>query len=160
VAALAAAAVSCSGLADGRDDPGDTMTTSTPLPEGWQRIELDDAVSLALPPDAVAQSVQPIDSIFGILRGEGYEVVYDYGRSGDDFSLYADEAGFSRRSRDVEGRRATEVSFRGQGDPWTDVRILQVRDGRNVLTVRMSCTDEETCRAADVLFDSVRFGPD
>jgi hypothetical protein len=137
------------------------MTTSTPsVPEGWQRIELDDAVRLAVPPDAVAQNVQPIDSIFGILRGEGYEVVYDYGRSGDDLTMYADEAGFSERSRDVEGRPGTEVSLRGQGDPWTDVRILQVRDGSNVLTVRMSCIDEETCRAADVLFDSVRFGPD
>ena len=137
------------------------MTTSkASVPEGWRRIALDDAVRLAVPPDAQAQSVQPIDSIFGILRGEGYEVVYDYGRSGDDLSLYADEAGFSERSRDVEGRRGTEVSLREQGDPWAVVRILQVQDGRNVLTVRMSCIDEETCRAADVLFDSVRFGPD
>jgi hypothetical protein len=135
------------------------MTTSS-VPQGWQRIELDDAVSLAVPPDAVAQRVQPIDSIFGILRGEGYEVVYDYGRSGDDLSLYADEAGFSKSGRDVEGRQGTEVSFRGQGDPWTVIRILQLRDGKNVLTVRMSCIDEENCRAADVLFNSVRFGPD
>lgn len=135
------------------------MTTSS-VPQGWQRIELDDAVSLAVPPDAVAQRVQPIDSIFGILRGEGYEVIYDYGRSGDDLSLYADEPGFSKSSRDVDGRQGTEVSLWGQGNPWTAVRILQVRDERNVLTVRMSCIDEETCRAADILFDSVRFGPD
>jgi len=135
------------------------MTTSAPsVPEGWQRIKLDDAVSLAVPPDAMAQSVQPIDSIFGILRGEGYEVIYDYGRSGDDLNLYAEEAGFSKRSLAIEGRRGTQVSFRGHGDPWTAVRILQLRDGRNVLTVRISCIDEETCGTADVMFGSIRFG--
>jgi len=32
-----------------------------------------------------------------------------------------------------------------------------VQHGMNVLTVRMACADEETCRAADVLFNSVRF---
>ena len=98
-------------------------------------------------------------SVFGMLGGEGYEVAYDYGRSGDDLAMYTEEPGFSRRSRDVAGRPGTEVEFRGSGGPWGHVRMLQVHVGGNVLTVRMNCVDADTCRAADVLFDSVSVGP-
>jgi len=157
LAALAAAAMSCSGPLH---DRGSTVTTSTPsVPEGWRRVEIDAVASLAAPPDMVAQSVQPIDSIFGILRGEHDELVYDYGRYGEDLSSYADQAGFSSRSRDVEGRQGREVSFRMQGGSSNIVRILQVPDRGKVLTIRMSCTDEETCRSADAVFDSLRFAP-
>jgi len=153
--AVALAVASCSGTPE---DPGGTMTMSEPsVPAGWQQIQVDDSVSLSVPPDAVTESVQPIDSIFGMLSGEGYEIAYDYGRGGDDLEVYAEEEGFHRQSREVGGHRGTEISFRQSGDPWTLVRLVQVQSGRNVLTVRMACADEETCRSADVLFDSVRF---
>ena len=153
-AAVAVATASCS---ETPEDPGDTMTTSNPSgPAGWQQIQLDDLVSLSVPPDAVTQRVQPIDSIFGMLRGEGYEIVYDYGRGGDDLEVYAEEEGFHRKSREVGAKRGTEISFRPAGGPWTLVRLVQVQHGRKVLTVRMACADEETCRSADVLFNSVR----
>jgi hypothetical protein len=155
VVAVAVAVASCSGTPK---DPGGTMTTSDlSVPAGWQQIQLDDSVSLSVPPDAVTQRVQPIDSIFGMLRSDGYEIVYDYGRSGDDLEVYAEEEGFHRQSRQVGGNRGTEISFRQSGDPWTFVRLVQVQHERNVLTVRMACVDEETCQSADVLFDSVRF---
>jgi len=127
-------------------------------PAGWRRISLNGAASLAVPPDAQDQGVQPIDSIFGILRGQGYEVIYDYGRSGEQLTMYKDEPGFISRNISVDGRPGTEVSFQGSGQPWGHVRMLQVQHGRDVLTIRVSCSDEDTCRLADDLFHSVRFG--
>jgi len=126
-------------------------------PEGWRTIELDDAARFAVPPDAQAQDVQPLDSIFGMLRGQGYEVIYDYGRFGEDLVALEDQPGYARRARTVDGRAADDVTFRGNGAPWSTVRLLHVADGRNHLTIRVSCTAEETCRLADDLFDSVRF---
>ncbi len=153
--AVTLAAASCSGPP--RDSGSSSMTTSeASFPAGWRQIQVDDDVTLAVPPDAVAQSAQPIDSIFGLLRGEGYEIAYDYGHGGDDLQVYAEEEGFTSRSREVGGRSATEIAFSGSGGPWAYVRLVRVDHGRNVLTLRMACADEETCRAADDLFDSVR----
>ena len=131
------------------------MTT----PEGWRQFKLDDVVSFAVPADASSQDIQPIDSIFGILRGEGYEVIYDYGRFGEDLAALGDQPGYTRRSREVDGQAGEEVTFRGDGNPWDVVRILRVEHDRNRLTIRVSCVDDETCRLADGLFDSVRFTP-
>jgi hypothetical protein len=128
------------------------------LPAGWQRIQVADRVALAVPPDAVAQRVQPIDSIFALYRGESYEIAYDYGRGGDDLQVYAEEEGFTRRRRDVGGQPATEIAFRGSGAPWGYVRLVRVDHGRNVLTLRIACVDEAGCSAAEDLFDSVRLG--
>src|SRR5215213_4384594 len=107
-----------------RDPGGSAMTApEASLPAGWQRIQVADRVALAIPPDAVAQRVQPIDSDFVLYRGEGYEIAYDYGRGGDDLQAYAEEEGFVRRSREVGGRPATEIAFRGSGAPWGYVRL-------------------------------------
>jgi hypothetical protein len=129
------------------------MTT----PTGWRVIRLGDAAALAVPPDAHDLSVQPVDSIFGVLRGDAYEVMYDYGRSGEQLAAYEDRPGYTRRSRTVDGRAGTEVSFQANEKPRGVIRILQAQDGRNVLTVRVSCVNDDTCRLADSLFDSVRF---
>jgi hypothetical protein len=155
----AAVAVGLSSCAGSSENPGGTVSTSgSAVPAEWRLIQVDDAVSLSVPPDAVAQSVQPIDSLFGMLRGDGYEIAYDYGRGGDDIEVYAEEADFHERSREVGGQRGTEISFRHSGDaPWTIVRLVRVQYGKKVLTVRMACVDDATCRSADVLFDSVRF---
>lgn len=133
------------------------MTTSEqPVPSTWNRVQVEDSVSLAVPPDAVPQSVQPIDSEFGLLRGPDYEIAYDYGRAGDDLEVYAEEAGFRQQDRKVGGHQGSEISFRQPAGPWPLVRLVQVQHGTKVLTVRIACADEETCRLAPILFDSVR----
>lgn len=155
LAVLAGATTLLSGVSrcERPTDGGTTVTT----PSGWRPITLDDAVTMAVPPDATERDVQPIDSIFGLLRGPGYEIVYDYGRFGERLSDHADRPGYTHTPRVVGGRPGTEVSFRGDGHPWVKVRIIQVRDGDDTLTVQMSCAEDEVCRLADLLFDSVRF---
>lgn len=143
---------SVAGCARPFGDRGDIVTT----PAGWRPVKLGDAVTFAVPPDARDQDVQPIDSIFGIIRGDGYEVIYDYGRSGEQLSAHEGQLGYTRRSRSVDERTGVEVSFQADGKPWGVVRILQVQDGRNVLTIWVSCVDKDPCRLANDLFDSVR----
>lgn len=126
-------------------------------PEGWREITLGDAVSFAVPPDARTENARPVDSEFGVLRGENYEVVYDYGRYGEDLSALTGKPGFTRTAREVDGRAATEVAFRGDGNPWDFVRLLTLMpDESNHLTIRVSCVDETTCRLAGDVFRSVR----
>jgi hypothetical protein len=127
-------------------------------PDDWQAVRVGDGAALAVPADATEQPLQPIDSVIGMLRGDGYEVVYDFGRSAEDLTLYEQEPGFHSRPRTVDGRPAVEVGFRRDQGPWRVVRILQARDGAETLTVRLSCTDEKTSAIGDDLFDSVRFG--
>ena len=129
------------------------MTT----PEGWRSIQLGDAVTMAVPADARDQGMRPIDSIFGVLRGDGYEVIYDYGRFGEDLAGYQAQTGYKRLNRKIDGRAASEVSVTTDSTPRGLVRILQVQDGAKVLTIRVSCDDDVTCRLATDLFDSVRF---
>jgi hypothetical protein len=157
VVALLLVLVTIGGLAGAcaraEPDGGDKVTK----PDGWREITLGDSVSFAVPADVTAQNVQPADSQFGILRGTDYEVVYDYGRYGEDLSALADKPGFTRATREVAAREATEVSFRGDGNPWGYVRLMTMRpDESTHLTIRVSCADEATCRMADEVFDSVR----
>ncbi len=122
--------------------------------EAWRVVGIGDVASLTAPPDAREQQVQPIDSVVGILGGDGYEIVYEYGRYGGREGR-GDSAA---RSQAVGDRTATETSPRPTaGGPWQVIRALHVPDGDNMLTVRVSCVDERTCRLADRLFDSVRF---
>src|SRR5262249_34160969 len=117
----------------------------------------DDTVSFAVPSGAQSQKVKPFDSIFDILRGEGYEVIYDYGRSGEDLGANHDQPQYTRSRRSVGGRSGHEVSFKPDQKPWGAVRILQVRNGARTLTIRVSCVDDNSCQFADELFDSVTF---
>ncbi|MBP2328159.1 hypothetical protein JOF56_008544 [Kibdelosporangium banguiense] len=126
-------------------------------PEGWREITLVDAVSFAVPPDAQAQDFQPVDSAFGVMRGPNYEVVYDYGRFGEDLTALTDKPEFVRTSREITGGTAAEVAFRGDGNPWGWVRILSTQqDESNHLTIRVSCVDVAACRLADDVFNSIR----
>lgn len=127
------------------------------IPAGWRLLTLDNTVSFAVPADAQSQNVKPIDSIFDILRGEGYEVVYDYGRSGEDLDAYQDQPQYTRRSREVDGRPGHEISFQPDQKTWGVVRILQVRSGARTLTIRVACSNEDRCQFADELFASVSF---
>ena len=96
----------------------------------------------------------------GILRGSGYELIYDYGRAGESLDDNRHEPGFLRCTRTIDGRSAVEVSFTPAGQPWSAVRLLQVQDRSNSLTIRVSCVDQPTCQLATPLFDSVKFGSD
>ena len=145
-----------SGVA-GCASSGDREDNTVTIPAGWSAIRVGDAVTLAVPPDAREQKAQPIDSIVGILLGDGYEVIYDYGRYGGRLSAYKDRPGYKARTRSVYGRVGTEISFQADGQPWGVVRILQVEDGQDVLTIRVSCVDDDACRMADDLFDSIKF---
>jgi len=127
-------------------------------PEGWRTVRIGDAARLAVPPDAAAHQIQPIDSIVGVYSGDGYEVVYDYGRSAEDLGLYREEPGYAAHAREVDGRPGTEISFRGRKAPWDVIRLVQVGDGQDVLTVRVSAVDEAPGTLADTVFDTVRFG--
>lgn len=126
-------------------------------PEGWHTVRIGDDVGFAVPPDAQAQDVQPLDSIFGMLRGDGYEVVYNYGRIGEDLSVLEEKPGYSRRNRTVDSRPGDDITFPGDGNPWGVVRLLHVQDGRNHLAVRVACIDDQTCLLAEDLFESIRF---
>ena len=136
------------------NDRGSTVST----PSEWHPVRVGDAAVLAVPPDAEEQRIQPLDSIVGMLVGDGYEIVYDYGRSGEDLSLYRDEPGYAEQAREVDGRSGRQVTFHPSGSPWRVVRILQASDGEEVLTVRVSCEDDAVCAVADAVFDTVRFG--
>jgi hypothetical protein len=127
------------------------MTT----PPEWRRIQLTPAIGFAVPPEAEAQQTQPIDSIFGLLRGPAYEIIYDYGRSGDPLDAERSQPGTRETMRQFGARSGRELSVEPRDSPWHTVRILQVQDGRNILTIRVSCTDETTCAIATTLFDSV-----
>ncbi len=150
VGGLAAVVGGCSSeSADG----GSAVTT----PAEWRQVALGEVVTFRLPPDASAQSTQAVDSNFAVVRGEGYEVIYDYGRYGEDRAVLAEQPGYTSRTRDVDGHPGEEVTVRANGRPWNVVRLLLVEHGRNHLTIRVSCVDQETCRMADAIFDSVRF---
>lgn len=127
------------------------------VPAGRRLLTLDNAVSFVVPLEAQSQHVKPIDSIFDILRGAEFEVIYDYGRSGEDLDAYQDQPHYTRRRREVDGQPGHEISFKPDQDPWGIVRILQVRNGSQTLTIRISCSDEKSCQIADELFDSVAF---
>jgi hypothetical protein len=125
-------------------------------PAGWRELEVAGA-AFAVPDAARPVDVQPIDSMVGILRGTGYEVIYDYGRAGESLTDNRDQPRFAMSRRTISGRQALEVSFEPEGSPWRFVRMLQVQDGVNSLTLRVSCADEKVCELATTLFDSVRF---
>jgi hypothetical protein len=124
-------------------------------PESWQVVDIGDVATIEVPASARDRNVQPIDSIVGILDGDGYEVLYEYGIYGRPGVAMG--AGQVSRDRTIDGRAGMETSYRTAGDPWKMVRILQLQDGRNVLSVQVSCLDETTCALADRIFDSVSF---
>jgi hypothetical protein len=124
---------------------------------GWRTLNLGKHLTFAVPPDAVAVEVRPIDSIFGVLRGDGYEIIYDCGLSGEDFAALKDQPGYTQHNRRFEGRMATEVSFRSEDKAGEMVRILQIKDGANLLTIRVSCARDDTGPLAQAVFDSVKF---
>jgi hypothetical protein len=120
----------------------------------WRELGLGSAVTFAVPRDAVAQDVAPVDSLFGVLRGEGYEIRYDYGRYGEDLTVLYEEPGYTQTTRDIDGHTAAEITYLS---PPGIVRLLSVAHDHNFLTIRISCTDAATCRLADEVFASVRF---
>jgi hypothetical protein len=130
---------------------GDSTTDA-----GWRCIQIGDAATLAVPKDAQNKDVHAVDSVFGVLAGDGYEVVYDYANVGEDLNAYEDEAEFTQNTRTVSGLIGTEISFEGNGEPWTKVQILQLPVAGKVLTVRASCVNENTCQTAERVLESVR----
>jgi hypothetical protein len=148
---IASLSMACGGVGP-TDPPGQSMS----IPQGWRTVDLP-AVSFAVPGDAQAAAVQPIDSVVGILRGAGYELIYDYGRAGESLTDNRQEPEFAMRERTIDGRPAVEVSFASTGQPWGFVRLLQVQDRASSLTVRVSCVDRQTCQLATAVFDSVKF---
>ena len=126
-------------------------------PMGWRTLNLGKHLTFAVPPDAMAVDVQPIDSIFGVLRGDGYEIIYDYGLSGEDLAALKNQPGYTQQSRRFQRRIGTEVSFRSEQKPGGMVRILQMKDGANLLTIRVSCARNDVGPLAQAVFDSVKF---
>ena len=61
------------------------------------------------------------------------------------------------RDRTTEGRTGVETAYRTADGPWTVVRVLQLQDGADVLSVQVSCLDHDICEFAGEVFDSVRF---
>jgi hypothetical protein len=102
------------------------------------------------------RNVQPIDSIVGILDGDGYEITYEYGpftRVGG----FGNKLDHVTRDRTIDGRTGVETSYRATDGPWTVVRVLQLRDGADVLSVQVSCLDQDICGLAAEVFGSVKF---
>jgi hypothetical protein len=129
-------------------------------PPDWKPIEVTDDLTFFVPPDAQEEEVQPIDSIFGIVNGPGYQIIYDYGRFSEAVDTYQDRPDFRSKSRKMDGWQAHEVSFEDaeESPERPFVRLLQIpHKGPNTFTLRVSCVDEDTCRVADLIFDSVSF---
>jgi hypothetical protein len=92
---------------------GEKMST----PQGWRTLDVV-AVRFAVPGEARATDIQPIDSQVGILRGSGYELIYDYGRAGESLSDKSRRAGIRHARAAHRGPLAVEVSFTASGQPW------------------------------------------
>jgi hypothetical protein len=135
--------------------PPDSQQNGVTVPPGWRMIEFGDVVTLAVPGDVVDKNVTPIDSVLSVFQGGGFELALEYGRFAGGIE---DHPMGSLREREVDGRRGMELSTRtGTAQPRPVVRMLQVDDGLETLTIMMSCLDEATCRQADAIFSSVRF---
>lgn len=127
------------------------MTT----PEDWQSIELEPGIGFSVPPDARHAGGTAIDSLAGILDGDGYRITYDLGRFGERLDSLAREHATALRPRDVAGRTGREVAFAPEDEPFAWARIVQVGAGSGrTLTVRVSCDSIERCSLADRVFDS------
>ena len=127
--------------------------------EGWRTVALGTVLTFRVPPLAQEKPVQPVDSLFGIVEGDGYQVVYDYGRFGERVEEYRDRPGYSISARRIGHRKAQMATFEDrEANPLLPfARLLRVEDGSNALTLRVSCSDEATCSLADLIFDSVEF---
>jgi len=126
-------------------------------PAGWRSFSIGDAATMAVPEDAHDAELQPFDSVFGKLEGQGYEIIYDHGRYTEGVDSYEDRPEFERSARRVDGRDGVQVSFAGDGQQWQTSRVLQVPDGPSKLTIWVNCVDDVTCQLADAVFDSVAF---
>lgn len=126
--------------------------------EGWRTIDVGGSATFQVPPGARNTGAHGIDSAAGVLRGNGYEVVYDHGPFGERLESYENQPEHVARDRQVSGRPAVEVSFRADGRPLPYSRVLQVQDDAETLTVHVSCRDADACAAvAAPIFDSVAF---
>jgi len=93
-----------------------------------------------------------------VLRGDGYEIVYDHGRFGERLESYENQPEHVAHERQVAGKPAVQVSFRADGRPLPYSQVLQVQDDAETLTVHVSCRDTEVCAAvAAPVLDSVAF---
>ena len=108
---------SCAWTAPG--DPGAP-------PDDWRTVDVGGFATLQVPPDAQNTSARGIDSVAGVLRGDGYEVLYDYGRYGERLDPYVNQPDHAVRNREISGKTAVDVSFRADGRPLPYARILQV----------------------------------
>ena len=123
--------------------------------DDWRTVDVGGFATLRMPSDAQDTGARGIDSVAGVLRGDGYEVVYDHGRHGERLDPYVNQPDHAMRTREISGKAAVDVSFRAKGRPLPYARILQVQNGLETLTVHVSCIDADTCRVADRIFDSV-----
>lgn len=123
---------------------------------GWQRIEVEPGIGFTVPPDARRAHGFPVDSVAGVLDGEGYRVAFDLGRFGERLHELEGEPAFQSAKRAVAGRIGREVTFEPSDEPFACVRIVQldVGDGRT-LTLRVSCNSWDRCSLADRIFDSI-----
>ena len=138
------------------DSGQDQESDQAARPTNGRPVAIGDVATIDVPEGARDRNVQPIDSIVGILDGDGYEIMYEYGpytRIGG----FEEEQDLVTRDRTIDGRTGVETSYRAADGPWTVVRLLQLRDGADVLSVQVSCLDQNICEFAGEVFDSVRF---
>jgi len=141
----------CSGNRDSA--PNDVRSS---VPQGWKQIVLSDGVTFAVPPDAAPQPVVGVDSEFGHLTGDGYEMTYDYGRFPEDLAAHRAQTGFESSRRSVAGGTGDQVHFVLPESPLPQVHMLQVKHEGNALTVSISCRDPDQCSSlAAEVFGSV-----
>jgi hypothetical protein len=127
--------------------------------EGWQTIALGTVLSFCVPPHAQERQTQPVDSHFGVIEGEGYQIVYDYGPFSENVDAYRDRPGYSVSKLRIGTREAKVATFEDrEGNPdFPFARLLRVEDGSSALALRISCSEEATCSLADVVFESLKF---
>lgn len=127
--------------------------------DNWQRIEVEPAISFAVPPGATRLGGTAVDSNAGIFQGEGYRITWDLGRFGERLGDYEQEPCFRRRTRSINGGSFVEVEFTPTDEEFGWARIVQIalQDGRT-LTIRVSCVSRESCDMADTIFQSIVVG--
>jgi len=127
--------------------------------EGWRTVAVGTVLTFRVPPMAREKSVRPLDSVVGIIDGDGYQITYDYGRFSERVEEYQHHSRYSVSERRVGSRKAQIASFDDpEGNPDLPfAQLLRIDDGSNALTLRVSCADEASCSLANDILDSVEF---
>ncbi len=133
----------------------------TPVPEGWQQVQVAGRFVFSIPPAMHPVPVQGIDSAMGLYRSESCQLVFDYGRYADPLD-YQDRQAYSEEWGEIDGKRAKLVTFtdpdrRDGATSIAAVHFPDVGDGPMRLTMQVACSTPGERDAAKQIFRTIGF---